>query len=79
MPIIIPNTTLQGNVIMKNDNNIKEMNERRIGVQTLQGKLCVALYEKAGNAGLRVIEEIYGEYGYKVGLGLKEKWQLKKL
>jgi hypothetical protein len=74
MPIIIPNTTLQGNVIMKNDNNIKDMNERRIGLQTLQGKLCVALYEKAGDAGLKVIEEIYGEYGYEVGLGLKEKW-----
>ena len=64
---------------MKNDYNIKEMNEKRIGLQTLQGKLCVALYEKAGDAGLNAIEEIYGDYGYEVGLGLKEKWQPRDL
>ncbi len=60
---------------MKKDGETNEMNEKRIDLQTLQGKLCVALYEKAGDEGLRVIEEIYGEYGYKVGLGLKEKWK----
>ncbi len=60
---------------MKNASEINKINEKRIDLQTLQGKLCVALYEKAGDAGLRVIEEIYGEYGYEVGLGLKEKWK----
>jgi hypothetical protein len=59
---------------MKNGSKTKVMNEKRIDLQTLQGKLCVALYEQAGDEGLRIIEEIYGEYGYEVGLGLKEKW-----
>ncbi len=49
-------------------------NDDRMSTQTLQGKLSVALYEKAGDAGLKIIEEIYSEYGYQVGLGLKEKW-----
>jgi len=59
---------------MTNDNEMNETSEKRIDLQTLQGKLCVALYEKAGEEGLEVIREIYSEYGYKVGLGLKEKW-----
>ncbi len=59
---------------MRNESNVNEMNEKRIDLQTLQGKLCVALYEEAGDAGLRIIEEIYGEYGYEVGTGLREKW-----
>ncbi len=62
-------------VNMKSGGEMNEMNEKRIDSQTLQGKLCVALYEKTGDAGLRIIEEIYGEYGYEVGLGLKEKWK----
>ena len=55
-------------------NNVKKTNERRINLQTLQGKLCVALYEKAGDEGLQIIEQIYGRYGYEVGLGLRKKW-----
>ena len=59
---------------MGNGSEIREMNEKRIDMQTLQGKLCVALYERLGNDALRIIEEIYSEYGYEVGLGLKKKW-----
>lgn len=51
-----------------------DINEKRIDLQTLQGKLCVALYERAGEAGLAEIRRIYGQYGYEVGLGLKKKW-----
>jgi len=48
-------------------------------MQTLQGKLCVALYENLGDAVLPVIKKIYGEYGYEVGMGLKEKWKPRNL
>ena len=64
---------------MNNETETQKMNAKRIDHQTLQGKLCVALYEKAGDEGLAVIRKIYGEYGYNVGLGLKEKWQPKNL
>jgi hypothetical protein len=45
---------------MRQNNEKKEINEKRIDLQTLQGKLCVALYEKAGNEGLEVIKKICG-------------------
>jgi hypothetical protein len=64
---------------MKDFNELNEMNEKRIDLQTLQGKLCVALYEKAGEAGLAEIRQIYGQYGYEVGLGLRKKWAPKDL
>ncbi|GEM_PF-2491988 len=64
---------------MKDFNRINEINEKRIDLQTLQGKLCVALYEKAGEAGLAEIRQIYGQYGYEVGLGLRKKWAPKDL
>ena len=64
---------------MKDFNKINEINEKRIDLQTLQGKLCVALYEKAGEAGLAEIRQIYGQYGYEVGLGLRKKWAPKDL
>ncbi len=64
---------------MKNKHDTKEMNEKRIGLQALQGKLSVALYEKTGDEGLKIIEKIYSEYGYEVGLGLKEKWKPRDL
>jgi predicted hydrocarbon binding protein len=64
---------------MRQNNEKKEINEKRIDLQTLQGKLCVALYEKAGNEGLEVIKKIYSEYGYDVGLGLKKKWHPRDL
>jgi hypothetical protein len=64
---------------MKYFNELNEMNEKRIDLQTLQGKLCVALYEKAGEAGLAAIRQIYGQYGYEVGLGLRKKWAPKDL
>jgi hypothetical protein len=44
-------------------------------MQTLQGKLCVALYETLGDMVLPVIRKTYGEYGFEVGTGLKKKWQ----
>ena len=43
---------------MRQNNEKKEINEKRIDLQSLQGKLCVALYEKAGNEGLEVIKKI---------------------
>ena len=55
------------------ENNI--MKDQRMDIQKLQGKLCVALYEKLGDQVLPVMEEIYGQYGFEVGLGLKEKWK----
>jgi hypothetical protein len=64
---------------LKDFNRINEINEKRIDLQTLQGKLCVALYEKAGEAGLAEIRQIYGQYGYEVGLGLRKKWAPKDL
>ena len=64
---------------MKNTSEINEINEKRIDMQTLQGKLCVALYEKAGDAGLAIIRGTYSQYGYEVGLGLKKKWEPKDL
>jgi len=51
------------------------MNNQRTDMQILQGKLCVALYEKLGDQVLPVIEEVFGQYGFEVGLGLKEKWK----
>lgn len=54
---------------------MKTINKERANMQTLQGRLCVALYERLGIPVLPVIEEIYGEYGFEVGLGLKEKWK----
>jgi hypothetical protein len=51
------------------------MNNKRTDMQKLQGKLCVTLYEKLGDQVLPVLEEIYGQYGFEVGLGLKEKWR----
>ena len=50
-------------------------NNERTNMQTLQGKLCVALYENLGDVVLPVIKEIYGEYGFEVGRGLKKKWK----
>ena len=47
----------------------------RTTMQILQGKLCVAMYEELGDQVLPVIGKVYGEYGYEVGLGLKEKWK----
>ena len=47
-------------------------NKERTNMQTLQGKLCVALYENLGDVVLPVIKEIYGEYGFEVGRGLKK-------
>jgi predicted hydrocarbon binding protein len=64
---------------MRKGSEIKGMNEKRIDMQTLQGKLCVALYEEIGDACLRIIEEIYSEYGYEVGLGLRKKWKPRDL
>ncbi len=64
---------------MPNNDEDRKSNEERIGMQTLQGKLCVALYEKAGDEALGIIEDIYSEYGYQVGLGLKKRWNPKDL
>jgi len=44
-------------------------------MQNLQGKMCVAMYEGLGPQVLPIIEKVYGEYGFEVGLGLKEKWK----
>ena len=60
-------------------NEIKTMKRKRTDMQTLHGKLCVALYEKLGGQVLPVMEEIYGQYGFEVGLGLKEKWEPRDL
>lgn len=56
-----------------------EVNKERTNMQMLQGKLCVALYENLGDAVLSVIKEIYGEYGFEVGMGLRKKWKPKSL
>jgi len=55
------------------------INKERTNMQILQGKLCVALYENLGDAVLPVIKEIYGEYGFEVGTGLRKKWKPKSL
>jgi hypothetical protein len=55
------------------------INKERTNMQTLQGKLCVALYENLGDTVLPVIKEIYGEYGFEVGTGLRRKWKPKNL
>ena len=52
-----------------------ETNKDQTNMQTLQGKLCVALYEKLGDMVLPVIKKTYGEYGFEVGTGLKKKWK----
>ncbi|MFO7601406.1 MAG: hypothetical protein R6X27_16605 [Candidatus Desulfacyla sp.] len=51
------------------------INKERTNMQTLHGKLCVAIYENLGDAVLPVIKKIYGEYGFEVGTGLKRKWK----
>ena len=51
------------------------VDKERTNMQVLQGKLCVALYENLGDAVLPVIKEIYGEYGFEVGMGLRKKWK----
>jgi hypothetical protein len=51
----------------------------RTNMQTLQGKLCVALYETLGDAVLPVIRETYWKYGREVGTGLRNKWKPKDL
>jgi len=51
------------------------MDNKRTTQQTLQGKLCVALFENHGDRVLPVIQKIYGDYGFEVGTGLKQKWQ----
>jgi hypothetical protein len=51
------------------------MSEPKTTLQTVQGQLCVALYEQLGEAVLPVIEQIYGAYGLQVGQGLQQKWQ----
>lgn len=43
-------------------------------MQTLHGKLCVSLYEKFGDSVLMIFSQVYGEYGYELGSGLKKKW-----
>ncbi len=53
--------------------------KERTSMQTLQGKLCVALYEKLGDMVLPVIKDTYGTYGFEVGTGLKKKWKPKDL
>ncbi len=42
---------------------MKTINKERANMQTLQGRLCVGLYERLGDPGLPGIEEIYGEDG----------------
>jgi len=50
------------------------INKERTNMQTLHGRLCVAIYKNLGDAVLPVIKEIYGGYGFEVGTGLKKKW-----
>jgi hypothetical protein len=56
-----------------------ETSTDRTNMQTLQGKLCVALYENLGDVVLPIIKTIYGQYGYEVGTGLRKKWRPKNL
>jgi predicted hydrocarbon binding protein len=53
------------------------MTAKRTTMQSVQGKLAVALYEKFGDEVLPVLRKIYFDFGYEIGLGLKEKWQPK--
>lgn len=55
------------------------MNEKKTTMQTVQGRLCAALYERLGSAVLPVIEAVYGQYGYEVGIGLRRKWDPENL
>lgn len=48
--------------------------KKRTNIQSLHGKLCVALYEQLGDTVLPIIKEIYGSYGRELGSGLKKKW-----
>ncbi|MEW5735636.1 MAG: hypothetical protein AB1921_12315 [Thermodesulfobacteriota bacterium] len=53
------------------------MEQQRTNMQSVQGKLCVALYEQFGEAVLPVIREVYAAYGREIGAGLAAKWNVK--
>lgn len=47
--------------------------QKRLNMQTVQGKLCAELYEKHGEQVLETMSKIYGEYGEQLGHGLQKK------
>ncbi len=51
--------------------------KKRTNIQSLHGKLCVALYEQLGDVVLPIMKETYGAYGRELGTGLKRKWDPK--
>ncbi len=54
-----------GGGIVKMTNEIKAMKRKRTDMQTLHGKLCVALYEKLGGQVLPVMEEFQRSPSFK--------------
>lgn len=48
--------------------------KKKTTMQSLHGKLCAALYEQLGDCVLPKFTQIYGEYGFELGSGLRKKW-----
>ena len=51
----------------------KASKPRRTTMQSVQGKLCAALFESQGESVLPTFEKIYGEYGEELGAGLQKR------
>jgi hypothetical protein len=63
----------------KNSNDSYADSSGRTTMQTLHGKMCAKLYKKFGEGSLEIIREIYGEYGYEIGNGLRGKFKPQNL
>ncbi len=64
---------------MIEQNTKKATTALRTTPQAVQGRLALALYEEFGEAVLPVLRRVYFDYGYEIGLGLREKYRPKDL